>query len=154
MSPSEKNLFRGSASPNTNALGAKNTAAVRAVAPRPTRPPRSPSYPRAVLSPVTNSVSQAQALKHSTLHLPVDKDRLRHTAEGTEPDDEHLRSTVPSPVEQDDEDAVPPSLRVGLVAHRSAAGFASRANNLHAYLELNRFVRTPFSLLLPPLWSG
>ena len=51
-----------------------------------------------------------------------------------------MRSVVPSPVEQDDEDAIPPSLRVGLVAHRAAAGFASRANNLHAYLELNRFV--------------
>lgn len=94
-----------------------------------------------MLSPVTNTVSQGLALKHSTLHLPSQKQSLRHSAEGPERDDEHLRSVVPSPVEQDDEDAVEPSLRVGLVVHRASSGFASRANNLHSYLELNRFVR-------------
>ncbi|KAH9929545.1 UDP-3-O-glucosamine N-acyltransferase [Epithele typhae] len=105
-----------------------------------------------VLSPVTNNISLGQALKHSTLHAPSHTDRLRHFTEGTETDDEHLRSVVPSPVEQDDEDAVPPSLRVGLVAHRASAGFASRANNLHAYLELNRFFlgQTPYSLPSDP----
>ena len=29
---------------------------------------------------------------------------------------------------------------MGLVVHRASAGFASRANNLHSYLELNRLV--------------
>lgn len=76
------------------------------------------------------------------MHLPVDKDRMQLSTEGTEPDEaEPLRSIVPSPVEQDDEDASAPSLRVGLVLHRTAAGPASRANNLHTYLELNRLVR-------------
>ena len=93
-----------------------------------------------MLKPVSN-ISLAQALKHSTLHLPVEKMPLRHAAESTEADDEHpMRSVVPSPVEEDDEDADEPSLRVGLVVHRAAAGLASRANNLHSYLELNRFV--------------
>lgn len=96
---------------------------------------------------MTNNVSLGSALKHSTLHLPTQKQHLRHVTEGLEVDDEHLRSTVPSPVEEEDEDAVEPSLRVGLVLHRASSGFASRANNLHSYLELNRFVRTqPYSL--------
>ncbi|KAI0743943.1 UDP-3-O-glucosamine N-acyltransferase [Daedaleopsis nitida] len=101
-----------------------------------------------VLSPMTN-VSYGSALKHSTLHLPTQKQHLRHVAEGLEVDDEHLRSTVPSPVQQEDEDAVEPSLRVGLVLHRASSGFASRANNLHSYLELNRFFLTPTSYSLP-----
>ncbi|KAI0368336.1 UDP-3-O-glucosamine N-acyltransferase [Pilatotrama ljubarskyi] len=96
-----------------------------------------------ILSPVTNNLSQALALKHSTLHLPARKQHLRPSAAGSDGDDDHLRSVVPSPVQQDDEEVVEPSLRVGLVVHRSAQGFASRANNLHTYLELNRFVRPP-----------
>ncbi|KAI0705024.1 UDP-3-O-glucosamine N-acyltransferase [Cerioporus squamosus] len=93
-----------------------------------------------ILSPVSNNVSQGPALKHSTLHLPT---QHKHA------DDEHLRSVVPSPVDHDDEDAVEPSLRVGLVVHRSSSGFASRANNLHSYLELNRFFLGQTSYTLP-----
>ncbi|KAI8993921.1 hypothetical protein BD414DRAFT_480816 [Trametes punicea] len=92
-----------------------------------------------ILSPVTNNLSQALALKHSTLHLPSRKQRLRRSAAASDADDDHLRSVVPSPVEPDEDESVEPSLRVGLVVHRAASGFASRANNLHAYLELNRF---------------
>lgn len=99
-----------------------------------------------MLNPVTNSLSQALALKHSTLHTPSRKQHVRRSAAGSEDGDEHLRSVVPSPVEEDDEESVEPSLRVGLVAHRSSAGFASRANNLHAYLELNRFVSPPCTI--------
>ncbi|OSD07073.1 UDP-3-O-glucosamine N-acyltransferase [Trametes coccinea BRFM310] len=103
-----------------------------------------------ILSPVTNNLSQALALKHSTLHLPTpQKQRLRRSAAGSEADDEHLRSVVPSPVEEDDEESVEPSLRVGLVAHRASSGFASRANNLHAYLELNRFFLGQTTWVLP-----
>ncbi|KAH9892742.1 UDP-3-O-glucosamine N-acyltransferase [Cubamyces lactineus] len=101
-----------------------------------------------VLSPVTNNLSQALALKHSTLHLPARKQRLRRSAAGSD-DDEHLRSVVPSPVEQDDEEATEPSLRVGLIAHRASSGFASRANNLHTYLELNRFFLGQTTYVLP-----
>ena len=85
-------------------------------------------------------MSQGPALKHSTLHLPTQKDHLRKSAEEAESVDENTRSVVPSPVEDEDEESVEPSLRVGLVVHRTSAGFASRANNLHSYLELNRFV--------------
>ena len=110
---------------------------------------------RLVLSPVTNNILQGPALKHSTLHLPTEHKRLRHSTEDAETDDEHLRSVVPSPVDDDDEDAVEPSLRVGLVVHRSSSGFASRGNNLHSYLELNRFVRTAHCILpsLPGIFS-
>ncbi|CDO69194.1 hypothetical protein BN946_scf185042.g96 [Trametes cinnabarina] len=102
-----------------------------------------------ILSPVTNNLSQALALKHSTLHLPTRKQHLRRSAAGSEADDEHLRSVVPSPVEDDDEESVEPSLRIGLVAHRASSGFASRANNLHAYLELNRFFLGQTTWVLP-----
>ncbi|KAI0633602.1 UDP-3-O-glucosamine N-acyltransferase [Trametes polyzona] len=102
-----------------------------------------------ILSPVTNNLSQALAMKHSTLHLPARKQHLRRSAAGSEADDEHLRSVVPSPVEEDDEESDEPSLRVGLVAHRASAGFASRANNLHTYLELNRFFLSQTSYTLP-----
>ncbi len=93
-----------------------------------------------VLSPVSNIVSQGLALKHSTLHLPANNDRLRQSEPDQEPVDEHMRSVVPSPVDDEDEHAVEPSLRVGLVVHRASSGFALRANNLHSYLDLNRFV--------------
>ncbi|KAI0645894.1 UDP-3-O-glucosamine N-acyltransferase [Trametes meyenii] len=102
-----------------------------------------------ILSPVTNNLSQALALKHSTLHLPARKQHLRRSAAGSEADDDHPRSTMPSPVDDDDEDADEPSLRVGLVAHRASSGFASRANNLHTYLELNRFFLGQASYALP-----
>ncbi|RPD78595.1 UDP-3-O-glucosamine N-acyltransferase [Lentinus tigrinus ALCF2SS1-7] len=102
-----------------------------------------------ILSPVTNNVFQGPALKHSTLHLPTQHKHLRHSSEDADADDEHLRSVVPSPVDNEDEDAVEPSLRVGLIAHRSSSGFASRANNLHTYLELNRFFLGQTSYTLP-----
>ncbi|KAH9858869.1 UDP-3-O-glucosamine N-acyltransferase, partial [Lenzites betulinus] len=105
-----------------------------------------------VLSPATNNFSQVLALKHSTLHLPARKQHLRRSAAGSEADDDHLRSVMPSPVEEDDEESAEPSLRVGLVAHRSSSGFASRANTLHTYLELNRFFlsQTTYALLSDP----
>ncbi|TBU31643.1 UDP-3-O-glucosamine N-acyltransferase [Dichomitus squalens] len=103
-----------------------------------------------ILSPVSNNVSQSLALKHSTLHVPGQKRHLRRkTAEEEEAADEHMRSTVPSPVEDEDEDAVEPSLRVGLVVHRSSSGFASRGNNLHSYLDLNRFFLSQTTYALP-----
>ncbi|OJT13115.1 hypothetical protein TRAPUB_10341 [Trametes pubescens] len=102
-----------------------------------------------VLNPVTNSLSQALALKHSTLHTPSRKQHVRRSVAGSEDGDEHLRSVVPSPVEDDDDEFVEPSLRVGLVTHRSSSGFASRANNLHAYLELNRFFLGQTTFALP-----
>ena len=89
---------------------------------------------------MSNNISQGLALKHSTLHVPAKKDHLRQSEVDQEPTDDHLRSVVPSPVGDEDEDPVEPSLRVGLVVHRAASGFALRANNLHSYLDLNRFV--------------
>ncbi|KAM5531642.1 hypothetical protein V8D89_014694 [Ganoderma adspersum] len=102
-----------------------------------------------ILNPVSNNVSQGLALKHSTLHLPARNDRLRESELDHEPVDEHLRSVVPSPVEDEDEHAVEPSLRVGLIVHRASSGFALRANNLHSYLDLNRFFLSQTSYSLP-----
>ncbi|KAI0759830.1 UDP-3-O-glucosamine N-acyltransferase [Trametes elegans] len=105
-----------------------------------------------VLSPVSNNLPQTLAMKHSTLHLPARKQHLRRSAAGSEADEDHPRSSVPSPIERqaaEPIDPVEPSLRVGLVVHRASSGFASRANNLHAFLELNRLALGQTSYVLP-----
>ncbi|KAH9937728.1 UDP-3-O-glucosamine N-acyltransferase [Amylocystis lapponica] len=106
----------------------------------------------AVLSPITNASSQGLALKHSTVHLEDLYLTKHHTEPPSSPSDtqneETLRSIMPSPV-QDQEEAVPASLRVGLVVHRDVDGHAARANNLYAYLELNRHFLTQTTYTLP-----
>ncbi|OBZ68149.1 putative translation initiation factor eIF-2B subunit gamma [Grifola frondosa] len=102
-----------------------------------------------VLSPASNAFSQGLALKHSTLHTNLQKHHLRNNTLRPFPEDEHLRSVVPSPIEGEEEDTLLPSLRVGLVVHKADSGFAARANNLHSYLELNRFFLAQASYSLP-----
>lgn len=53
----------------------------------------------------------------------------------------------PSPTDTDDDEALPASMRVGLVVHRSSAGLVGRANDLLTLLDLNRHVR------IPPLYA-
>ncbi|KAI0930392.1 hypothetical protein AcV5_007118 [Taiwanofungus camphoratus] len=106
-----------------------------------------------VLSPVTNAVSQGLALRHSTLHAKSNRHHrsgeFLHSPPSDGQNEEQLRSIVPSPVDDDDADTVPASLRVGLVVHKAQEGYAARANNLHAYLELNRYFLSQTTYSLP-----
>jgi len=56
---------------------------------------------------------------------------------------------MPSPVDGDEGEDAPASLRVGLIVHRASAGYAARANNLHSYLELNRHFLSQTTYSLP-----
>ncbi|KAL5485551.1 GCD1 [Sanghuangporus weigelae] len=85
---------------------------------------------RKVLDPITNTQTHTLALQHSTSFLPPPQ-KLKSPNSG------ESAETSPSADEGDD-DVTPPSFRVGLVIHPSSKGFAARANNLLAYLELNR----------------
>lgn len=49
-------------------------------------------------------------------------------------------SAPPSVTDEDDEDAVPMSFRVGIVLHEAKDGYVARANNLHSFLSLSRNV--------------
>ena len=50
-------------------------------------------------------------------------------------------SAPPSVTDEDDEDAVPMSFRVGIVIYDAKDGYVARANNLHSFLSLSRSVR-------------
>ena len=105
-----------------------------------------------VLNPVTNALKQELALKHSTLHSKASvhlahKEAFLHSPPSDDQNQEHSRALVSD--EDEDEVRIPTSLRIGLVIHRAEGGYASRANNLHAYLDLNRHVRATILLNLP-----
>ncbi|EJD02568.1 UDP-3-O-glucosamine N-acyltransferase [Fomitiporia mediterranea MF3/22] len=84
-----------------------------------------------VLSPITNNTpTQALALQHSTSY-PPSLQKLRAPSS--------LDSADSSPAgDEENSESPPPSLRIGLVIHPFSKGYAARANNLQAYLELNR----------------
>lgn len=110
-----------------------------------------------VLNPVTNALKQELALKHSTLHskAPVHLARKEEFLNSPPSDDqnpEHSRALLPD--EDEDEVRIPASLRIGLVIHRADGGYASRANNLHSYLDLNRHVRVIIPSSVFPLTNG
>ncbi|KII92286.1 hypothetical protein PLICRDRAFT_172390 [Plicaturopsis crispa FD-325 SS-3] len=110
-----------------------------------------------ILSPITNSLTQAQALRHSTTHAGLRKtSKHRNPALPSSPlsNSRDLGISAPaSPADDDDDDTVLlESLRVGLVIHRADTEFAARANNLFSYLELNRraLANTTYSLPTDP----
>ncbi|KAI5117223.1 hypothetical protein M0805_008693 [Coniferiporia weirii] len=93
-----------------------------------------------VLNPITNSPTQSLALRHSTSHPPISSKSKAPSSLGSAPS---------SPSLYDEEgDAGPPSLRIGLVIHRLENGFAARANCVQTYLELNR---AALAGITPPL---
>lgn len=91
-----------------------------------------------VLSPSANSASQALALRHSTTKKPA----LKKSNLNTDPHQAYTSAPSSPTYDEDDEDAVPSSLRVGLVIHRFADGLALRAHTIISYLELNRLALT------------
>jgi len=105
-----------------------------------------------VLNPVTNALTQELALKHSTLHskAPVHlqhKEAFLHSPPSDDQNQEHTKSLV---LDEDEEEArIPASLRMSLVIHRAQEGYAARANNLHAYLDLNRHFLSQQTYSLP-----
>ncbi|KAI0733224.1 UDP-3-O-glucosamine N-acyltransferase [Fomitopsis betulina] len=105
-----------------------------------------------VLNPVTNALKQELALKHSTLHSKASvhlarNEEFLHSPPSDDQNQEHNRALVPD--EDEDEVRIPASLRIGLVTHRAEGGYTSRANNLHAYLDLNRHFLSRHSYSLP-----
>jgi len=100
-----------------------------------------------ILSPISNISSQEMAIRHGTLHIPVNG----RSHGGGRPSAEHSRdaSLTNYPSETDGQrDDVTASLRVGVVVVPRSRGYATRANTLHTYLEANRhfLAQTTYSL--------
>ena len=91
-----------------------------------------------MLSPSSNSPSQGLALQHATLHTRSTQPSL-HVSSASSAGEPRTAPSSPIDSEEDLEDRA--SLRVGMVVHRTEDGYASRANTLYSYLELNRHVR-------------
>lgn len=92
------------------------------------------------------------SLRHSTLQPRATRVRVSHMSglanQSDSPSQKPLSlSMPPSPTDTDDDEALPASMRVGLVVHRSSAGLVGRANDLLTLLDLNRHVR------IPPLYA-
>ncbi|KAJ3728760.1 UDP-3-O-glucosamine N-acyltransferase [Lentinula raphanica] len=97
-----------------------------------------------ILNPITNVITQDVALNHSTLRpqkKAYNNSVLHHSndADASSPFDPE--STTDSS-----------SLRVGLVLHPATAGYATRVNNIHYLLDINRrFLKeTTYSLPTDP----
>lgn len=86
--------------------------------------PCSPSFSSVLYPDAYVQSSQSIALQHSTL--------LTFSANSV--------TNVLSPA-SDSEGGFTPSLKVGVVIHRSDTGFAIRVHDLHSYVEVNRRVR-------------
>ncbi|KAI0758309.1 UDP-3-O-glucosamine N-acyltransferase [Irpex lacteus] len=99
-----------------------------------------------VLGPSPNSPSQRLAIQHATLHTRSTQLSLHVSSPSSvrEP-----RTAQSSPVDSDHDSEDRASLRVGIVVHRLEDGYASRANTLHSYLELNRHFLAQTSWTLP-----
>ncbi len=92
-----------------------------------------------VLNPTSNSPSQSDALRHSTLYTrPTEHSRQSSGSNGHD-----LHPHGHSPVDDDEEEDLAASLRVGIIVHKTDEGYAARANTLHSYLDLNRHVSSP-----------
>ncbi|THH15478.1 hypothetical protein EW146_g5006 [Bondarzewia mesenterica] len=107
-----------------------------------------------VFKPISNDLSQAMALRHSTLQTRAMRAKYPHMPglvdQIDSPSQKPLSlSMPPSPTDSDDDEAMPTSLRVGLVIHSSSAGYCARANNLPALLELNRHFLGQTTYALP-----
>ncbi|PCH43689.1 UDP-3-O-glucosamine N-acyltransferase [Wolfiporia cocos MD-104 SS10] len=105
-----------------------------------------------VLNPVTNALTQGLSLTHSTLHTKAQRHHLRredflHSPPSDGQNEEHIQSVVHE--DEDEDNSVLASLRVGLVVQPSVAGFSARANTLHSYLELNRHFLSQTTYSLP-----
>lgn len=97
-----------------------------------------------VLEPHAATASQAQSLRHSTLHVDESRHSYLHLSRRSASVDQTVsfasRSGAASPVESDQEDSINTTFKVGLNLHDPGAGFTNRANTLAAYLEANRHV--------------
>ncbi|KAF9820326.1 hypothetical protein IEO21_01540 [Rhodonia placenta] len=107
-----------------------------------------------VLSPSANTINQSLALKHSTVHTAPVQQRSREESLPQSPpsdgqNEEQPRSLIPFLADDDEEESMLASLRVGLVVQRADGGYAARANNLHSYLELNRHFLSQTTYSLP-----
>jgi translation initiation factor eIF-2B subunit gamma len=106
------------------------------------------SDPVAVLNPFKGTTIQALALQHSTTHvnghkthhnaIPLLKPMKLSPVQASRTDTP--RSIPTSPISSDGQEGEYASLRVGLVLHRVADGFAARVNNIHSYMQANKHV--------------
>ncbi|KAF5372959.1 hypothetical protein D9758_001687 [Tetrapyrgos nigripes] len=97
-----------------------------------------------MLIPPNDDGTLSVALNHSTLQNKLhEKPQLQPSA--AEP------SEPPSPTEADS-GIEPASLRIGVVLHQAADGFATRVNTVHSLLDMNRRVlsQTTYSLPVDP----
>ncbi|KAF7965382.1 hypothetical protein HWV62_44075 [Athelia sp. TMB] len=103
-----------------------------------------------VLGPPSSTLAQSTALRHSTLQPITHEDTSAAFSPTASP---YLGSMAlsapPSVTDEDDEDAVPMSFRVGIVIHDAKDGYVARANNLHSFLSLSRSSLTAGSYTLP-----
>ena len=91
---------------------------------------RRQKYARVLNAPPSSQVHmQGLALQHSTSHKPS---LSQHSSPNMDSAESSPETTC------GDGDTSSPSLRVGLVIHPLSSGYASRANTIHSYFELNR----------------
>jgi translation initiation factor eIF-2B subunit gamma len=103
-----------------------------------------------VLNPFKGTTTiQALALQHSTTHLNGHQVHHHHTIPSLKPIKpspvQASRTSTPrsiptSPISSDDQEGEYASLKVGLILHRAANGFAARVNNIHSYMQANKHV--------------
>ncbi|KAJ7209486.1 UDP-3-O-glucosamine N-acyltransferase [Mycena pura] len=97
-----------------------------------------------VLNPLANT-SQALALKHSTLLSRVKQQQVNHV-----PKSKSSATSAPqSPLASEFNLDSPPSLRVGIHLHRPDNGVAARVNNIHTFMEMNRYFLANANYSLP-----
>jgi len=97
-----------------------------------------------VLDPLVNT-SQALALKHSTLLSRVKQQQVNHV-----PKSKSSATSAPqSPLASEFNLDSPPSLRVGIHLHRPDNGVAARVNNIHTFMEMNRYFLANANYSLP-----
>ncbi|KAF8161016.1 UDP-3-O-glucosamine N-acyltransferase [Crassisporium funariophilum] len=94
-----------------------------------------------LVNSLTETTSQGLSLQHSTL-LPITQVK--------EIDVKELSSSVPaSPTTSDGEHKQHPSLKVGVIIHRSDAGPAMRVNTVHKFYEINKRLLSGVTYSLP-----
>jgi len=137
---SVKNSFHGYAKYSTNELRQKNINVVWLILGN--ERPSDGAF--TVLNPVTNSLSQSTALRHSTLQPNTHQHANNLTFSPTASPylGNMALSGPPSATDSEEDNTISTSLRIGVVIHRANEGYVTRANNLQSLLAVNRHVRS------------
>ncbi|KAF9072943.1 UDP-3-O-glucosamine N-acyltransferase [Rhodocollybia butyracea] len=94
-----------------------------------------------ILNPITNVLTQDVSLKHSTLRT-----NPKVTTKGVLHQSSDADASSPFDPESTTDSS---SLRVGIVLHSTKTGYATRVNNIHSLLDMNRRMLAEATYTLP-----